>query len=180
MVSGVPQGSVLGPLLFLIYVNDLSNLKLSIGSSVVLYADDILLNKFQKWANANHMKFNESKCKVMHISRKRRPLSHSKSFILNNIILESVDSYKYLGLHISSNLSWSDHIESICRKGINILGLLYRKYYKFSNEATLLQLYKSLVRPHLEYAAAVWDPYVQRDVQKLHYLQKFACMLVMY
>ena len=102
----------------------------------MLYANDILLyqslasvsdfealqndiNKIQTWVSTNHMKFNESKCKVMHISHKRRPLSHSKSFILNNIVLESMDSYKHLGLRLSSNMSWSDRIEGtgVCRKG---------------------------------------------------------------
>ena len=75
------------------------------------------------------MTFNVAKCKVMHASRKRSPLSPTTPITLNGSILKVVTTYKYLGLHISSDLSWSYHIQSICSKARNILGLLYRKYY---------------------------------------------------
>ena len=194
VISGVPQGSVLGPLLFLIYINDLTCLDISEDSKIVLYAYDILLyrpvssdgdftvlqsdiNMIQTWATSNFMTFNESKCKVMHVSWKRSPLSPSTPIMLNGSALESVNTFKYLGLLISSNLSWSNHIQSICSKARKILGLLYRKYYKFSDQATLLQLYISLVRPHLEYSAPVWNPHLQRDIQMLERTQKFACRM---
>ena len=99
---------------------------------------------------------------------------------------------QYLGLLISSDLSWSNHIQSICSKAKKILGLLYRsicskakkilgllyrKYCKFSDQATLFQLYIYLVRPHLEYSAPVWNPHLQRDIQMLERTQKFACRM---
>ena len=85
--------------------------------------------------------------------------------------------YKYLGLLISSDLSWSNHIQSVCSKARKRVGLIYRKYYRFSDTATLLQLYRSLVRPHLDYTAPVWDPHLQHDIQLLEGVQKFACRM---
>ena len=131
------------------YINDLTDLDISEGSKIVLYADDILLyrpvssngdfaalqsdvNMIQNWASTNFLTFNETKCKVMHISRKRSPLSPSTPIMLNGSILEVVTTYKYLGLLISADLSWSDHIQSTCSKARKILGLLYHKYYRFS------------------------------------------------
>ena len=193
-MSGVLQGSVLGPLLFLIYINGLTGLDLSEGSSLVLYADDILLYRsitsaadfvalqsdvsaIQTWATSNFMLFNESKCEVMHVSRKGSPLSPIIPITLNGSVLETVDTFQYLGLLISSDLSWTNHIENICSKARKLLGLLYRRYYRFSDQNTLLQLYTSLVRPHFEYAAPVWDPHLQRNIQLLERTQKFACRM---
>jgi len=85
--------------------------------------------------------------------------------------------YRYLGLLISSDLSCSNHIQSVCTKARKILTYIYRKYYRFSNTATLLQLYTSLVRPHLDYAASIWDPHLQCDIQLLEGVQKFACRM---
>ena len=194
VVSGVPQGSVLGPLLFLIYINDITALDLTEGSTLVLYADDILLyrpitsttdwsalqrdvSSIQTWATTNFLQFNESKCKMMHVSRKRAPISPSIPIALNGSVLEEVETFKYLGLLISSDMSWSKHIENICSKARKVLGLLYRRYYRFADQNTLLQLYTSLVRPHLEYAAPVWDPHLQRNIQLLERTQKFASRL---
>ena len=78
-----------------------------------------------------------------------------------------VESYKYLGLLLSSNMSWSAHIESVCRKARQILGLLYRRFYSSADSDAIKQLYLSLVRPHLEYACQVWDPHLLRDKSKL-------------
>ncbi len=82
--------------------------------------------------------------------------------------------YKYLGLLISSALSWSNHIQGVCSKARKILGLLYRKYCKVSDKATLLQLYTSIVHPHLEYAAHVWHPHIQCVIQLLERMQKLS------
>ena len=97
--------------------------------------------------------------------------------LVHGTVLEVVSTFKYLGLLISSDMSWSNHIKDICSKARKILGLLYRRYYQYADESTLLQLYMSLVRPHLEYAAPVWDPHLQKDIQLLEDTQKFACRM---
>ena len=191
VLSGVPQGSILGPLLFLIYIDDITSVDLSLGSSLVLYADDILLfrpihtigdysalqadiNALSNWATQNAMTFNTDKCKCMKVSRKRTCAIPAPPLTLNGCILDEVPTFKYLGILISSDLSWSQHIQDVCSKARKITGLIYRRYYQYTDSSTLLQLYTSLVRPHVEYAAPVWDPHTLHDIQSLESVQKFA------
>ena len=192
VASGVPQGSILGPLLFLIYIDDIVTVNISYGSKIILYADDILLyrpislpqdfghlqndvDKLQAYASANYMTFNASKCKFMLVSRKKLHTHPNPSISLNGSPLEFTPTFKYLGLLISSDLSWSSHIDNICSKAKRILGLLYRRFYRHSNEQTLQQLYLSLVRPHLKYAAPVWSPHLNKYIIMLERTQQFAC-----
>ena len=79
---------------------------------------------------------------------------------------------------VDQPLTWSEHISGICNKAKQILGLIYRQFYNHSSPSTVKQLYLSLVRPHLEYACQLWDPYTQNDVNKLESVQKFALKLV--
>ena len=189
VISGVPQGSVLGPLLFLIYVDELARVNLSNGS-VVLYADDICLYRpilshadipaFQLDVNMLSNKIgnlglavNISKCKAMLLSRKKCPTS--LHITIGNTSLERVSSYVYLGFLITSSLSWTPHIQSICKRARKQLGLIYRQFYKANaNTTTLKSLYITRVRPILEYGASIWDPYLQKDIDCLERVQKFA------
>ena len=110
--SGVPQGSILGPLLFLIYIDDVTNGPFFLGTHIVFYADDILLyrtissnsdytylqldaSRVQDWVNCNHMFLNSSKCKFMLISRKRNTINNPPTTSINGQILESVPRFKY-------------------------------------------------------------------------------------
>ena len=188
--SGVPQGSVLGPFLFTLYINDLADLQLSEGSKLVAYADDLLLYKSVKsnadynrvqedvttidyWMSHNFLTLNATKCKHMVITRSR---SHQcPQLFLAGQALECVQSYKYLGVIITSNLSWSEHIQSICNKSRKLVGLLYRQFYQNADSDTLRQFYLSCIRPHLEYACTVWDPYLAKEKALLEAVQKFAC-----
>ena len=182
--SGVPQGSILGPLLFLIYIDGVTEVELSNNSRLVLYADDVLIyspischtdcqllqhdiNTICAWSIEQHLTLNPQKCKFMTISRKRKSTTTPFTFKLNNSPMEEVDQFKYLGVLFCHNLSWSPHITATCAKAKKILGLLYRRFYNHSSSECLKQLYLSLVRPHLDYAAQVWDPYLQKDVQLL-------------
>ena len=190
VLSGVPQGSVLGPLLFLVYIDDVSDILLSDGSALNLYADDMLLYKPVKspedfrhiqsdidcisdWVSCNNLTLNPNKCKTMIISRKRNSVS-PPHLILNGTPLEQVNTFKYLGVLLSSELSWSAHIESICTKARKLIGLLYRRFYGNVNQQSMYSLYCTLVRPHLEYASSIWDPHLVKDIEKLENVQKFA------
>ena len=188
--SGVPQGSVLGPLLFLIYIDDLPSVLHNLGPEVNLFADDVLLyhvvskeedfalvqeavSLLDNWSVDNHLNFNLTKCKYMIISRKLHPTLPNTPLLLSNHPLQRVFCYKYLGLLLTDNLSWSQHISSCSSKARQVLGLLYRRFYSFSNQETLKQLYLSLVRPHIEYGCQVWDPHLAKDKKALEDVQKF-------
>ena len=195
VLSGAPQGSVLG-LLFLIYIDGAGTISLSPGSQRVMFADDLLLYRpisrpseflfvqegiinIENWSTDNHLTLNPKKCKYMSVSRKRSPLLPEFTLMLNGEAFdhEQVDVYKYLGVLLCRDLSWSPHVDAVCAKSRKILGLLYRRFYQFCNSDVLQQLYISLVRPHLEYACHVWAPHTSKDIIELENVQKFACKM---
>ena len=190
VISGVPQGSVLGPLLFITYINDIAAL-VSEGSKINMFADDIALyiiikspfdyNMLQKDINAIasslHMKqlsLNEDKCCYLFISRKRSQSIQPPSLTVDSNPLKRVQSYKYLGVLITADLTWSAHLQVISTKTRKLLGMFYRRFYSNSTSNTMLKLYKSFIRPNLEYAAVLWDVYHSKDVAMLENVQKFA------
>ena len=175
---------ILGPLLFLIYINDLSEIPLGNGASTSLYADDVLLfalqediDKIGSWSNTNFLTLNRAKCKYMTISRRKAPSVPQTPLLLGGCSLEQVDIFKYLGVLLSHDLSWGGHVQSICSKARKILGLLYRRFYNNAPGDSLLQLYLSLVRPHLDYASAIWSPHLMKDKDALENVQKLACRM---
>lgn len=190
--SGVPQGSVLGPVLFLIYINDVTYLSLSTDSLLTVFADDILLLKqlrcgkdirdlqsdidvLEGCLTRKFLTLNAKKSKYLLASRKSRPIHLQDGLHLANQVLEEVGSYRYLGVHITTTLSWSVHIQGLCTKARKLVGMMYRQFYGWADTDTLRLLYITNIRPHLEYACELWDPSTKKDIDNLEKVQKFAC-----
>lgn len=184
--SGVPQGTVLGPLLFLIHINDLPA---SVSSHVRLFADDCLLyreiNSFsdhqslqqdlkhlEEWANTWGMRFNASKCYILSINK-----TSDFFYQLDSTILKNVQSTPYLGILLSDDMKWSPHISSITKKANSTLGFLRRNLRRCPPNCRQ-QAYLSLIRPSLEYGAVVWDPYLKKDIEGLERVQRKASRFI--
>ena len=179
VTSGVPRGSVLGPILFLIYINDLPD---KFKPQVRLFADDRAaylaitklvdskqsqadLDILQVWEITWDMQFNPSKCQVIHITRSRSPLP--TKYTLHGETLEEVASARYLGVDIANDLSWKTHISRITNTANKSLGFL-RRNLRTQNSSIRENAYKDIVRPQLEYPAPVWDPHTKDDIHKVN------------
>jgi ribonuclease P/MRP protein subunit RPP40 len=167
--AGVPQGSILGPLLFLIFINDIVD---ELENPMFLFADDATLMTFFKdidvacasinrdldrlsrWAEIWRVTFNLLKTVFMILSKKLH--IHRPRIIMNNTELKQVDEECYLGLILNSNISWKPHISKITCKASKKLGLLYKMRNKISRSA-LSKYYISFIRPVLEYGSVVFD-----------------------
>jgi len=113
--------------------------------------------------SVNHLRFNVSKCKSMLISRKRNPLQCPVLVTLwSSTLTGGMLQIFRRATHLWSD-SWFKHTKSICAKAKKLLGMIYRCFSEYSNPDTLLHMYESMVRPHLEYASQVWDPHLQKD-----------------
>ena len=187
--SGVPQGSVLGPSLFLYYINDLQE---NLNSTVRLFADNTIayltvtpkdkgkllqedLDKLAKWEELWCIKFHPDKCNVLQVTNRRTPIP--TSYNLHGHTLEAVTSAKYLGVTIQNNLKWDSQINNIANKANRTLGFL-RRNLRVSSRKIKSQAYFGLVRPQLEYAATVWDPHTQCNINRLEQIQRRAARYV--
>ena len=190
MVLGVLQGSVLGPLLFLLFINDIDN---NIQSPLRLFADDTILyreiwskgdhniiqNDIQtlfKWSQTWKLYFNVSKCKVLTISNKKDPDKFNNT--LNNDPLEHINSHQYLGITINSNLRWNTHVSDITAKATRTLNVIRRTLHPCNPEVKKVA-YMSLVRPKLEYSSAAWNPHTQNYTTQLEKVQRNAARFIL-
>ncbi|NQZ52218.1 MAG: reverse transcriptase family protein [Moritella sp.] len=165
VTSGVPQGSVLGPLLFILYINDLPG---NINSICKLFADDLKLivnasetdtvvadiQSLENWQNLWILKFNPTKCKVMHIDLNENA---NIDYYIDGCKLETVVEEKDLGVLTSNDLKWRECIKESISKANRMIGWITRNLL-CREKSVMLTVYKSLIRPHLEYCVQVWSP----------------------
>ena len=182
VVSGVPQGTVLSPLLFSLYKNDIT---VGIDSQIRLFADDCVCYreiktvedtlKLQKdidllgsWARKWGMRFQPVKCNMMQLTNKR--INKIEASYTEGMVLENVDSIKYLGVAITNDLKWNTHITKICTKANRTLGFLRRNLFPCPQDVKAAA-YKGLVHPVLECGSSVWDSHskgLQEELEKVH------------
>ena len=190
VVSGVPQGTVLGPLLFSLYINDISA---DIESEIRLFADDCVcyreikneedtlklqrdIDRLGSWARKWGMRFQPVKCNMMQLTNKRSSKIQA-NYTLEGTLLENVESIKYLGVTITNDLKWNTHISNVCTKANRTLGFLRRNLYSCPPDVKEAA-YKGLVRPVLEYGSSVWDPHTHGLQEELEKVQNRAARFV--
>jgi len=181
VTSGVPQGSVLGPLLFVIFINDLDE---GIEGWISKFADDTKvggvvdseegcyrlqrdLDKLQSWAERWQMEFNVEKCEVMHFGRNNKCVEYRA----NGRTLNSVDEQRDLGVYVHRSLKVGSQVDKVVKKAYGVLAFIGRGI-EFRSRNVMLQLYKTLVRPHLEYCVQFWSPHYKKDVEALERVQR--------
>ena len=122
------------------------------------------------------MSFNTSKCKVLQITNKRK-VEDLYQYTLNGKILDAVKDHPYLGIELTSNLSWSNHVDKISSSASKTLNMLRRNFHRFPI-GVKKQAYTALVRPTMEYASSCWDPYEQTHIDKLERIQNRAARFI--
>lgn len=197
VLSGIPQGSVLGPMLFVIFINDLPKVCDQL-CKIFLFADDSKIYKHitnnndylclkegcQKvfdWSRQWNMSLNIGKCKVLSLTKMRNTSQKlDYGFELDShkfITLDHVEDMKDLGVIIDCQLTFWQHINEKINKAYQMLGIIKRNFRDMDKD-TFLLLYKCLVRSHLEYANSVWNPYKNYQISALERVQKRATKLI--
>lgn len=194
VTSGVPQGSHLGPLLFLLYVNDINDcLK---RSKFLLFADDCKLfikvtslsdccilqselNKFSEYCDRNKLKLNINKCHVISFT-KNKVNKIIFDYKINNRLLDRVQNIVDLGVTFDVKLKLDIHFTNIVKRAYRMLGFLLRICYKFKSIAPFITIYKSLVRSQLEYCSIIWNPTYNTYVAQIESIQKKFCHFIFY
>ena len=179
VTSGVPQGSILGPILFLLYVNDIPD---NVYSTAKMFADDTKvynsiktkadcdnlqkdLNALAAWSKAWLLEFNATKCVVLRI---RSAIRYQYS--LNGSFLQEVNSQRDLGITVNNTLTPTTHINEIVKKARQKIAM-FRRCFSRLNEEKIVTLYRAIIRPALEYASTAWSPQTKQNIEKLEKVQ---------
>ena len=191
---GTAQGSVLGPLIFIIYVNDIL-MKVVQNNSIYMYADDMLivsqdesmdkmcddiqgkLDYVMKWCRYNKLTINRDKTKFMLVSLKH--VENVPKVTINGTALSSVTNYEYLGMTLDNKLNMFQRIDSMYKKASMKLGILC-KIRRFITDRTAARIYKTMIRPHLEYIDFVIESGTKECIAKIDKLQNCALRRIEY
>ena len=193
VIMGVPQGSNLGPILFLLFVNDFPDcLKCTTCN---LFADDTaiychgshitdinttlqtdVLNS-TKWFSDNMLTLNIDKSCTIAIGTQKRLSNNNLNILAENNLLTNVNKVKYLGVTIDKNLNWNDHVSTLCAKISPKIGLLRKLKYKIPKDQ-LITIYQSIIQPHFDYAISVWGQTSKSNINALQRLQNRAARII--
>ena len=192
--SGVPQGSILGPLLFVLFINDLFSC-ISSETNIALYADDTKIwrrinmfadhfglqadiNKLYDWSLNNKMVFHPRKCKALSVSMQRNVLDNLPFNIfiyeLNGTLIDYVQSQSDLGVKVNSKLTWGQHLDDLISKANSRLGLLKRTCHFSNDKRQKRAFYLAMVRSIFEHCSQVWSPQYTTHILKCEIVQKRA------
>ena len=188
VTSGIPQGSVLGPILFTIFINDLPEY---VHSLCKIFADDTKiynlcqnfntiqedLHSLQAWSEKWQLFFNNDKCVCLHFGKKNPQADYTLKSNNDVSIIKKSSEERDLGVTFDTNLKFDSHINNVINKANQALGIIKRNF-KYMDEEALLTLYKSIVRPILEYGQPVWAPFLLRQSRALESIQRRATKLI--
>ena len=189
VLSGVPQGSVLGSILFFVYINDLEE---GVTGKILKFPDDTKLfrkvkaigdkqniqddiDKLVKWSEKWQMLFNFGKCKCLHTG----PRNTGMNYEMGGTILSKTVKENDLGVTMNANMKLSEQCRIAASKGNQVLGMILRNIaYPVYRKSLIIPLYKAMVRHNLEYCIHAWSPYLRKDIDMLEKIQRRATKLI--